>query len=99
MIFEKSKYTTEVVPITVDFTGSLPSGETVSSSSTVTAVTTATPPVDATSAAITGQSNTTTTLSVTAKANATAVTYLLTFTAVTSPSAYKIVEYVQLTVT
>lgn len=94
-MFEKTKRPTEIVPVTIDYTGALPSGETVSASSTVTAATSA--GVDATSTVLTGQSNTTTHLSIVLKATS-AGYYLLTFTAITSPSAYKIIEEMQLTV-
>jgi len=95
-MMEKTKFTTEVIPLTVDFTAALPTGETVSASSTVTAVTSA--GVDATAALLTGVTNTSTTLSVTIKATA-AGAWLITYTAITSPGGFKIVEQVQLTVT
>jgi hypothetical protein len=97
MIFEKQKYTTEIIPLTVDFTAALPTGETVGATSTVTAATNATPPVDATTALLTGQTNTTVLLTATVKASAIG-TWMLTYTAITSPGGFKIVEYLQLTV-
>ena len=94
-MMEKTKTTAEIVPVPVDFTGALPSGETVGASSTVTATNSL--GADVTGTLLSGKTNTTTTLTITVLASLVGI-FTITFTVNTSPSGFKIIEYMQLTV-
>jgi hypothetical protein len=95
MAFDVKKYATEVRPITIDFTGALPSGETLVAGSTVTAVNSL--GVDASAALLGTKTVASPDITIIIKATA-AGTYVITFTAITTPTTFSLVEYVNLTV-
>ena len=93
-MIDRTKFATETFPLTIDFTSALPAAETVN---TATVTATDSLGVDASAALIGTTSVSTPRITALIKATATG-SYFITYTATTSPGAYKIVEQVQLQV-